>query len=427
MGYLAILIYLGANYHILNIFTRNALGEILAMTFIPLVLYAIYRILVKHEECFIFLGVSFSLLVMSHLITSYLYGLFFFLMIIIFVILNKKDKVLIVKTIKTIIKGTILALLLTAWYLLPMFEQLHTQMFMLNMNAKVRDINDTVLTFKSIFDINSYKNTGLCILILSTSYIFVKNNKYINIINGFCLFLYLILLGIINGKFLNTIQFYFRLYILIFPLLTITSVYTLNIISNKKFKYVLSVMIVLLFVFNVLNINLYSIRYDEYKLDNNATIDEINTINSNMYIGLIYNHDELGGAEYLPYSDYMDYTKYKRNIKYLDEQGALIDYISEYDKTFTTLIFACDNKEDKRLILPISYYKGYSAYELIDNKWEKVDLSFSEIYKLLLLESPKGTHTYKIYYRGTMVQYLSLTISSLSFIILIINCLKRKT
>ena len=88
---IGVLLYFSANYHLQNIFIRNALGEILAMTFIPLVVYAIYKVLVKKEDCFIFLGVSFSLLVMAHLITTLLYGIFFFCMIIVFIIINRKD------------------------------------------------------------------------------------------------------------------------------------------------------------------------------------------------------------------------------------------------------------------------------------------------------------------------------------------------
>ena len=91
LSLLASFLYLTCSYHLFNIFIRGALGEILAMTFVPLVLYAIYKILVKHEDCFVFLGISFSLLVQSHLISSLLYGIFFFCMIVVFLIMNRKD------------------------------------------------------------------------------------------------------------------------------------------------------------------------------------------------------------------------------------------------------------------------------------------------------------------------------------------------
>lgn len=424
LPYIAILLYLSSSYHLHNIFIRNALGEILAMTFIPLVLYAIYKVLVKHEECPLLLGISFSFLVMSHLISSLLYGLFFFVMIIVFVIINHKDKVLIIKTFKTIIKGTIIAILLTAWYLLPMFEQLHSQTFWLNINALYTNVSSTVQTFKDIIDINSYKNTGLCLLVLGFLSIFVKSNKYINIILSFCVFLYLILLGFIDANFLTVIQFYFRLYILIFPLLCVCSIYLLININNKVFKNIIQVLIILFFGFNIIKINLSTINYDLYKLANDASMDEINTINSDLF-SLDYNHDELGGGEYIPYTEYIDYLNFSKKIKYLDN-GSLIDYIDDYEKSFTTITFTCDNKKELEIILPVSYYKGYVAYELVNDNWQKVNISYSDLYKLLLIDSPEGIHTYKVSYKGTIVQYISLAVSAISSVFLFVYYFKKR-
>ena len=90
ISFIGTILYLTSNYHLQNVLIRSALGEILAMTFIPLVLHSIYKILIKHENCFVYLGVSFSILLMCHLISSLLYGIFFFVMIIIFIILNRQ-------------------------------------------------------------------------------------------------------------------------------------------------------------------------------------------------------------------------------------------------------------------------------------------------------------------------------------------------
>ena len=172
---LASFLYLTCNYHLMNIFIRGALGEILAMTFMPLVLYAIYRILVKHEDCFIFLGISFSLLVQSHLISSLLYGIFFFCMIVVFLIMNRKDISLIKKTIITIIKGTILALLLCAWYLLPMFEQMCSQTFWLTLNSEMYSIKNTTQSINEIFTISFddfVPSVGIVLIILNIIYLY---------------------------------------------------------------------------------------------------------------------------------------------------------------------------------------------------------------------------------------------------------------
>ena len=417
LSLLATFLYLTCNYHLMNIFVRGALGEVLAMTFVPLVLYAIYKILVKHDDCFIFLGISFSLLVQSHLISSLLYGIFFFCMIVVFIIMNRKDFSLIKKTIITIFKGTILALLLCAWYLLPMLEQMHSQTFWLSVNSQYNNINSTIQSFKDIFNSLSYKfipSIGALFILFSLGYIFVKKNRYITTIVVYTLVCYLIILGIIPGELLNVMQFYFRLYIVIFPLTIIVSIYVL-----KEFKY-RNILIIISSIFLLSNVaitNIKMINDGEYYLNNNATVDEINSV-TNFKYNLDYNHDELGGAEYLPYTEYMNYKDDSLAIKFIDKNNAMIDCIYEYDRHFTSIEFTCDNQEDLELLLPLSYYKGYKAYELISEEYKAVNISSDEKYKLIELDSSKGLHTYKVTYEGTFVQKATLVISSLSIIVI---------
>ena len=47
---------------------------------------------------------------------------------------------------------------------------------------------------------------------------------------------------------------------------------------------------------------------------------------------LDYNHDELGGAEYLPYTEYMNYKDDSLSIKYIDENEEFIENLNEYEK-----------------------------------------------------------------------------------------------
>ena len=418
---IGVLLYFSANYHLQNIFIRNALGEILAMTFIPLVVYAIYKVLVKKEDCFIFLGVSFSLLVMAHLITTLLYGIFFFCMIIVFIIINRKDKQLLINTFKTILKGSLLALLLTAWYLLPMFEQLHSQTFWLSINAKYNYIGAGTYSLGSILEIfgNEFMpSTGIVLLIFGIVGLIVLKNKYIKMIGFYCILLYLIILGILPGEYLNVIQFYFRLYVVIFPLFTIITVYLLDSIKNKK-VFVFSLSIILVYCLTNLYIcNQSVLNSKTNRLNNNATVQQINSVwNDNL---LDYNHDELGGAEYLPYTEYLDYNDDSLAIKYIDKNNKIVDYIYDYDRSFTEIKFVCENDLDLELFLPLSWYKGYKAYELIDNKWVEIESKYSSLNKEVVINSSKGDHTYKVKYVGTFVQYFSLGVSFICLVSLFV-------
>ena len=419
-------LYLTCNYHLMNIFVRGALGEILAMTFVPLVLYAIYRILVKYEDCFIFLGISFSLLVQSHLISSLLYGIFFFFMIIVFLIMNRKDFSLIKKTIITIIKGTFLALLLCAWYLLPMFEQMHSQTFWLSINSQFNSIKTTVQSALDVFNSSSYKfipSIGTILIIFSFGYVFVKKNKYITTLLIYSILCYLIIVGILPGSYLNVIQFYFRLYIVIFPLTVIVSIYVL-----KEFEY-RNVLIIISSIFllsNVVITNIEMINGGEYYLNNNAKLNETNSV-TNFKYNLDYNHDELGGAEYLPYTEYKNYNNDSLAIKYINNNEEFVDYIKDYKRDYSKIEFTCDNQEDLELLLPLSYYKGYKAYEFVDDKWEPTNITYSPITKEVLIDSKAGIHTYKVLYEGTFVQQISLIISFVTLIALVIHQNKERT
>ena len=410
LSLLASFLYLTCSYHLLNIFIRGALGEILAMTFVPLVLYAIYRILAKHEDCFIFLGISFSLLVQSHLISSLLYGIFFFCMIVVFLIMNRKDFSLIKKTIITIIKGTTLALLLCAWYLLPMFEQMYSQTFWLSVNSQYNNINTTIQPVSDLIRSSSYKfipGIGIVLVLFNILYLLVKKNKYITIIIIYILFMYLIIFGLIPGTILNVAQFYFRFYIVIFPLSIIVMLYVL---SELKYKNILIVFSILILFTNAVVTNIKMMNDGEYYLNNNATINEVNSITSYKY-NLDYNHDELGGAEYLPYTEYMDYNNDLLAIKYIDKNKQMIDYIYEYDRHFSSIEFICDNEDELELLLPLSYYKGYKAYEMIDGVYKNIDISINEKYKLIVVSSTSGRHKYKVIYENTTIQQVSLIAS----------------
>lgn len=434
---LAVLLFASANYHMQNIYIRCALGEVLAMTFTPLVIHSIYKILVKHEDSWIYLGISFSLLLMSHLISTLLYGIYFFLMIIAFICVNHKDTVLIKRTIITILKGTIFAVLLTAWYLLPMLEQLHSQDFYMSYYSGTGSIDDyktnilNVLGFivcdnMSTFRIEYQASAGIILNIFLIISFFVKKNKYVVITSIYCIVLYLIVLQIIPGSYLNIIQFYFRLYVVVFPLLVGISVYCLCNLNLKKYNVFIYAVVASYCLFNLFNINYQVINnggdYIDNDVDIHSRVNETNQYITNMN----WNPHDISNAEYLPYTTMVNYLTDSKAIKYIDDDGYAVDYIYDYEREFATITFTCDNQEDLTLIIPLSFYKGYAAYELIDGKWINIDISNNPLYRQPQINSNVGEHVYRIAYVGTRVQKLTLVVSSITFICLVVYYIKNK-
>ena len=108
------------------------------------------------------------------------------------------------------------------------------------------------------------------------------------------------------GEYLNVMQFYFRLYIVIFPLLIIVSIYFLANINKTVIKNAICIIICVYSVANVC-LALEGTKNGKYYLANDADIYTINSIQSYLYSNLDYNHDELGGCEYLPYTSLESY------------------------------------------------------------------------------------------------------------------------
>lgn len=439
LGLLAALLYEGANYHLQNIFIRSALGEILAMSFIPIVLYAIYKILIKKEDAWIYLGVSFSLLVMSHLITSVLYAGLFLILIIAFVVVNRKEKEIIKKMLITILKGTLLALLICAWYIFPMLEQMLSQDFNYSYDSGMPNITEIIEPVRNsiglLFHTNIIRYNGSIGIILNIFLLisfFRFKNVYISTITILCSICYLIIWGILPAGFLSIIQFYFRLYIIIFPLAVIVTIYYLNRTQIKYFKLI-NILIILYTLFNLANANYEVLTIDYINrgyLSNDLDIYKENAKSKEYYTNLDKNWDvsELGNGEYLPHSEHTNFNKLDSSIYFLDKDNCLIECIKkgDYSRNYSTIIFTCNNSDDASLIIPLSYYKGYRVYELINDNWESTECVSDQTYKLIRIESSIGEHTYKITYKGTIVQYTSLVVSIISVIGIIIYKYKRK-
>lgn len=440
LGLMAALLYQGSNYRLQDIFIRSAFGEILAFTFIPLVLHSIYKILIKKENCWIYLGVSFSCLVMSHLITTLLYAIFFLIMIIVFVVVNRKDKEAIKNAFITIIKGTILAVFLTIWYLLPMFEQMLSQDFNYSHNSLGVDYSKTIQPVRNtigiIFTARIIKyNASIGIILnLFFFYSFFKiKNVYITVITFIAALSYLILWGIIPAaSILSIIQFNFRLLLILLPTGVIVAIYYLNL-SNKKVFKALSCLIIVYTITNMIYANYRVLTWSDVGRDylkNDADIIERNANNTIDYIedGQLWDVSSLGSGEYLPYSKTIDYLEMSHAIRYVDNNGKATDYITEnkYKREYTTIEFTCDNDAETTLLIPLTYYKGYQAYELVNGKWELIDFVCDDTYKQISFVSNKGEHTYKIEYNSTLIQNVSLIISSISLICLIIYMVKNK-
>ncbi|MGN1054516.1 MAG: hypothetical protein ACI4P1_04480, partial [Erysipelotrichaceae bacterium] len=430
--YAGTILYVFCNYHLYDLYIRSALGELFALIFIPLVLYAIYKVLVLHKDSWVLLGVSFAFLLMSHLISFVLYCILFAILIIFFVAFNIHDLSLIKKSAVTVIKAIILAMLLSAWYLLPMIEQMLDQEFWVNKLSEIYSLENNIASISSMYNpftvleddrysVIGVINIGLVLVVGQYLYIFVKKNGIISILFILSNIIILMMIGIIpiyKLDCLSFIQFTFRLYLLLYPLLVFVLVYTLDKL-NLKLGLVIVCLVMLYSVINlgVMNNSLRNCP-DYYFLNNYTTRETIYDFTS---ISKDYNSTEISGAEYLPFNTINDYLRETTFIKQINVDGRYEDIIYEYDRSFTNISFTYNSDAEKLVMLPLSYYKGYQAYVLDGDDRVKLDTINVEKYKKVGFNVLEGEHTYICRYDGTLIQNASMFVSLATVLVLIIK------
>lgn len=109
--------YMAAPYVLNNLYSRMALGEVVAVVAAPILLLGLYQLLAGEKHAARNIAISATILVLTHSLSAILFGL----MGAMFVILNV-DKLFNVKSIWRMVLGVIVALGLTAFFTLPMLE-----------------------------------------------------------------------------------------------------------------------------------------------------------------------------------------------------------------------------------------------------------------------------------------------------------------
>lgn len=137
--------YMAAPYHLTNIYSRVAVGEVVALTVAPILVLGLYQLTDDDSHAARSIALSAALLILSHSLSAVLFAL----MAAVYVILNI-DKIFNIKAIWRMILGVVVALGLTAFFTLPMIDaKLHGNYGVFNekysevyFGASVSSVND---------------------------------------------------------------------------------------------------------------------------------------------------------------------------------------------------------------------------------------------------------------------------------------------
>ena len=119
-GYLGCAIYMMGLYRLDDLYIRAAIGEALALAFLPIVFWGMYEILFADKKKWPVAAIGFSFVVQSHILSLELYGV---LTIIVFVIwllfADDKEKK---KRVLAAVKAGTITIVWNLWFFVPFFD-----------------------------------------------------------------------------------------------------------------------------------------------------------------------------------------------------------------------------------------------------------------------------------------------------------------
>lgn len=119
IGFWTSIFYTFATYRLTNLYFRQALGETLAMVFLPLVIWGIYQVLWGDEKKWWILALGMCGVLQSHVLSAEMCVFFLVIEVVVWLVCRKQKQL--AKRILSGLKAAGITILLNAYFLVPMF------------------------------------------------------------------------------------------------------------------------------------------------------------------------------------------------------------------------------------------------------------------------------------------------------------------
>ncbi len=407
-----------SNYRITDVYVRGALGEVSAMLFLITLTEAMI-ILFEEEDAsgWKLLFLSLCGLLCSHNLSA-LFGILVFAIVFICRFPDTSRHVL-----YAVFKAAALSFLCTAWYTLPMLEQLHSQKFILHYYASSNNLSSSSMPLwkytanTTVFGYGSNDLPGNLQMTLNPGYMMMfspllwllvpREIRQRHPVVRICLITGLIALILPLDlvpwdylSFLSVIQFPWRLMILALILPAAAAGIGLSCLFKEK-KILLVAALLLVTGEGIWHVLPAASR--TFGIGEHTTYEEL--ISGSIidpYYSATYKRVELAGGEYLPVSS-PDFRNYEPAIR--DLQGNVLSIPCKKDGT--TLTFTVPGTfENGTLVLPLTWYKGYVC---ADPQGTAIMANASS--QSLVKVSCPSAGSYRVTYAGTPLQHVSDWIS----------------
>ncbi len=412
--------YTFSNYHITDVYVRGAVGEVMAMIFLPILVEGLYRLFYEqdtaHDSVYT-IGVA-GLLLCHNL--TFAMGV---VLSIVFFCLNWKR--INREVFRTTCKAVLFAFLLTVFFTLPMLEQLKDNQYYLNYYGSSSDLavgslplwkyfaNQTIFGYSN-HDLEKNRqmllNVGYFLQFVPLAYFGIsKKNTFAThslLLGYLCLLLPMQWIPWESLSFLRILQFPWRLLQLSMVLLCIPAAFVLMKVQHTSVLYLLSFALCAEGMYHVL-----PVQNRTFGLPHTMTWQEVTQgALCDPYYSATYMRVELAGGDYLPI-DSVDYRNLPSEIMDASYQPCSIPI----QRSNLSLTFTCDDSiGNSILLLPKTYYKGYHLYHVQDGQSEEITIR--PMRGLVSFEA-EGDGTYILQYKDTWLKKICMLVSMCTFLI----------
>lgn len=325
----------------------------------------------------------------------------FFIYIVFYCVKNYKDTNLLKSRFSILIKATFLGIGLSAFFLAPMLEQMASQTFLVNRYSQFYNINEATsfkdVLFRQFINFENYYSNGTNNCIFNLGYIFyfgqfiylyvlTKNKGKTSVTFSFILSNISVLFslglaltfGILSN--LNVIHFAFRFNIISLVLLTHVITYSLTQITLKT-RNIFMIIIVVYSCINMALVFHYDFINDDHCYNNQTYYEPFSKSTHNE----AYDWLQISNGEYLPVNDVYQYKLDDSSLIKIVEDDRYNYYEAcnvidgktipvEYKRNGTKISFSYTSNYDLLMMVPLTYYKGYSVYVIdFDGNLERLE------------------------------------------------------
>lgn len=406
------------------------LGGVSGMTFYPLIVAGFYLLFTmdtdtaEYKRIWILLTTGFTGILMTHMISCLMFGLYSVLLCIILF-----KKVLRRNTFLELVKAAGIAILLNLWYLIPFLQYMIGEKLRINsriaQDMQIEDyyasLEDFTQEGKNLYNLFMDNNTlGFALIVVILLYIVTwsmqgksRQAGRCRVFALFALFTVIVCTDLFPAvalakrsmffaKFFQTIQYQFRLMSVAAVMLSCFAALFFAIgLFDRKGLYCIAGVLCCITLYQ--DLQYYkTLSFDEIYLDGIALESRTNKE--------IYSYT-VGNGEYLP--AITETTKLTSEVEW--EDSLTVEQLKREELSFETYA-ANETSEDKRILFPILYYGGYQARDC--NSRERLETTMGDNGRVAVVIPPGYRGTFYLKYQEPLLWRIAEVISAITLMVM---------